>query len=784
VIILGGGYMDELTEPGGALVDPLPAFANASGSRPRSDSAVSTRVPIVDFMSLCDWDHPLDDVATAGPVSTMASGSAAGEQVDEIAHAVLNSKASLAENAENVSGLHTRSRLARNSPDTGLGLRLFQKQIEKPKANLGGSGPPGVAGYDTLSKDQSVCKGHQSGHSSSSARSGCRSGTSSASTPQPIGFETHELNSQWFDELGRGDGGIDALDELRRAELSRRVLLMNSLLAFVRDDDRLTGRVAALPPIGQALKTAHVAAPESASEILLLPSTGVWMVHSLRRYVVEPADQCVDDVWVDVSHLWALALVMHAKAKLVFEAELPLRNGRLSLPALGLATFDAHDGSSAVIARTEDGVIALTCGSSTVFVDPDNNVDGPDWLCLRRITVASGGVELKVWLDDIDPFRNFGDPVMPERLSGEEVQHWNNVLQDAMDILVAGMLDTARLVAHGMVALTPIASGSEWIWTTRSGSTGDAFASAVITRPENGLAMAEALVHEFQHNKFSAILHVVPLCHDDDRQVLHAPWRDDPRPVEGFLHGIYAFAGIAKFWGSLRPSDNEHERRFARYQFALWRRQLTNALSTLEGEELLTPEGRRFFTCMTEAVAEWPSAVDGDLEHLVELLVRNKQSNWRIRHHQPDVRVVTQLCEMRRTGFDGRLKLPAPVVIPLDSPWNHDRIRGLRDHYVFGECDDFIRRTLCPGDVALIDRDFALARERFLAEIFEHPGCVESWSGLGLALYGLGDRATADVLYEMPEMALAVYRQIRSSNTAPEVIPLLQWMSTVLAVTK
>jgi len=56
--------------------------------------------------------------------------------------------------------------------------------------------------------------------------------------------------------------------------------------------------------------------------------------------------------------------------------------------------------------------------------------------------------------------------------------------------------------------------------------------------PPDPAQMAETLVHEFHHIKLGGLTHLVRLTDDDQTASHYAPWRDDPRPLGGFLQGI------------------------------------------------------------------------------------------------------------------------------------------------------------------------------------------------------------------------------------------------------
>ena len=69
-----------------------------------------------------------------------------------------------------------------------------------------------------------------------------------------------------------------------------------------------------------------------------------------------------------------------------------------------------------------------------------------------------------------------------------------------------------------------------------------------VTAVPDDATLAVLLVHEVQHLKLSAVLDVCDLFDRDDTRTLGVPWRDDPRPVEGVLHGVYAHLAVADVW--------------------------------------------------------------------------------------------------------------------------------------------------------------------------------------------------------------------------------------------
>jgi HEXXH motif-containing protein len=70
--------------------------------------------------------------------------------------------------------------------------------------------------------------------------------------------------------------------------------------------------------------------------------------------------------------------------------------------------------------------------------------------------------------------------------------------------------------------------------------------------------VVEAIVHEVAHLRLNHAAQASPLTADRRTPVCYSPWRDDPRPSEGLLHGTYAFTLVQAFWRlalEARPKD-------------------------------------------------------------------------------------------------------------------------------------------------------------------------------------------------------------------------------------
>jgi HEXXH motif-containing protein len=66
----------------------------------------------------------------------------------------------------------------------------------------------------------------------------------------------------------------------------------------------------------------------------------------------------------------------------------------------------------------------------------------------------------------------------------------------------------------------------------------------------SGLRLAENVLHEAMHLQLTELEARVPLVADSVGK-LHSPWKQEPRQLQGILHGLYVSACISAFFGNL-----------------------------------------------------------------------------------------------------------------------------------------------------------------------------------------------------------------------------------------
>ncbi|WP_031085545.1 aKG-HExxH-type peptide beta-hydroxylase [Streptomyces sp. NRRL WC-3549] len=422
-----------------------------------------------------------------------------------------------------------------------------------------------------------------------------------------------------FDEIAAGGGSPEAVAFLVRGERTRRLVLLRALL------DRLDADPALLGPLDAtaawtALEEAATRAPGPVDDLLLSPQVGSWLAHTLRRLHGTASGP---PLWADAGQLAAVAATAAVHAGTETTLLLPARGASVSLPALGMVRLPGpdEDGFHAVPIEVRAGRITVHGPHGPgVSVRPLDAPESAHWLPVHRLPTGPG--------------------IAPRRLGPDELHAWQDLFADAVALL-------RRDADAGPGGLRPeeISRIVPWQPTDResglpvpssglSASTGDAFASMVIARPPDPVALAETLVHEFQHSKLGALLHLFPLIEDDERAELHyAPWRADPRHLPGLLHGAYAFVGVTGFWRARARDTDAGPRDRAAFLFALRRLQTRMVLRTLATRARLTVAGQRLVARLTGTVDGWlrepvePAALAraraAAVSHRVEWRLRN-----------------------------------------------------------------------------------------------------------------------------------------------------------------
>lgn len=448
-------------------------------------------------------------------------------------------------------------------------------------------------------------------------------------TALPHAVSTHSLRQDEFDALGAGYGSADTVVRLGEAQQS----LRRSLLARVAET--APSKNAVFARAWDLLATLDETHPAEVSAVLAHPYVRVWAVQCLSAPESDPdesnptseSDAASDSDTASESdtasphfaHLGAIAASAALRAGVGAELALPVFGCAVHLPGLGALALDSDVDAAAAEIR-EDGSMTVRTSDSVHEVlahEPQPAAasaehTNPLWHPLRTLTAEA----LTVALDDTDPYRGcHGDPA--DRLADDEFQRWNAEFRAALAFIDAHLPAYAPGLRAGLTTIMPMVRRGDG--THRSAAARHAFGAIGAARPGDPAILALLLVHEFQHVKLGAILDLFDLYDTNDTEARHyAPWRPDPRPLEGLLQGTYAHIAVSEFWRVRRLSPGATAADEA--QFARWRLHTHEAVDELLASGSLTPLGERFVRAMGETAAAWLAEPVGaealDVAHL------------------------------------------------------------------------------------------------------------------------------------------------------------------------
>ncbi|AIG79292.1 Hypothetical protein AJAP_32390 [Amycolatopsis japonica] len=593
--------------------------------------------------------------------------------------------------------------------------------------------------------------------------------------------EFHRLSWRDFDALARLDGDEDMARRLRRAERSRRKLLIHALLTEAAKTPDHSGPLPPLDSAWELLARAEARVPRSVNRMLTNPYTGSWAGYTTR--LLRNGIDGVGPLWMHLGHAHAIAAAAAIRAELDFETVIPAWHGDAMLPSLGMARFPVTETFSSALVRGANGRYSVSNADTTIQLPDAPDSDAPGWWGIRRVRSRVGAHRFSLWLDDLDPYRGLYEPLPPERIPGKDLADWQRLIDEACRLVATHLPGLARIMPVGLASLVP---KPQVLFRNPSASTGEAFGSAVVGLPTDGASLAETLIHEFQHIVLGGLLHLVELYEPDPRERIYVAWRDDPRPLSGAFQGVYAFFGVTAFWRALARAGTSPRR--SAFEFAYWREQTWHTLQVLRADSTLTDAGRRFLDAIAERLGPWQAEpVSTEASELATAARHDHLAGWRARHLRPDPSVVAELAA---AWLSGRPKPPAsldatslpPTPVP-DGGWSPARTDLIRLTLGATRSPDG-RPPTVPGataaDIAYTAGDHLEAVEGYRRELAADPDRPNSLAGLGLALSARGLHPAARALLHCPELVRAVHRPLRSGPRPPTVEEIASWIGQLV----
>jgi uncharacterized protein len=395
----------------------------------------------------------------------------------------------------------------------------------------------------------------------------------SAAVPSAAPPAAHALPEGAFDALAAGPGDSRAMASLAEARWSVTRALVAAVASSLDGTGGDLGRAAAEGWV--LLADLDAERPEAVREVLTYPYVQEWATRCLR-----PAQSA--DVALDRAHLAGLAAAAALRAGIEVELVLPVRDGFIYLPGIGALAMAAGAGSTSAVRLSPSGL--------------SSRHSSRGWHTVRR--VSAGGMAVTV--EDIDPFRDCQAWAPTRRLPEGAWRAWRLGLAAAARQLATELPAYASVIGAGLRSVVPMRSGTAG--HRESGTARQAFGAVAMALPEDAGTLSALLVHEMQHLKLTALGDLFDLFDRTDSRRFRVPWRPDPRPVEGLLHGTYAHLAVAELWRAraLQQPGGQAQRHFCMYRSAV-----EGAIEVLLTAGSLLPDGHRFVKGMQMTAETW-----------------------------------------------------------------------------------------------------------------------------------------------------------------------------------
>jgi HEXXH motif-containing protein len=533
------------------------------------------------------------------------------------------------------------------------------------------------------------------------------------------------LSDDQIDELAVRRPAPGTLELLGQGQVALRNLLLRAVL------DESAGQA---PEAADLLARAHKTVPHRVAEVIYRPLATASATRAIRELAAGGSA---------AAYLSGTAAAAAIRAGVRFALDVPSPGGRLFLPAVGLA-HDLHCETATV--RGDGSGFTVGCPHPRVAGAP-----GPHWRPRRSIMVDDGS-SWSIGLDDQDPDRDCLDRHPAPSLAPGPAEALRGVLRGGWQLMSAEHPRYARIARALLRSVVPLADRDD----PASSSSRLAVGCVALTPAVPPATASLLIMHETQHNVLDAMLDLIDLVDRESRELHHAPWRLDPRPVRSLLQGAYAHAAVTDYWWirwqrSRLAADG--------FEFARWREATTAATATLRRSAELTPAGRRFVDGMWQATAEWRQA---DLPRSLSVAACEAGAadavRWRARNRRPDPALIRALHDAFRQGLECPA-LPVSDVLAADaSPARPTRVADVIRGRVIGDPPP------AAGDGGPDD---------YRRRVGDDPSDDDAWAGL--AHHADGPAAAA--LTERPELVRALLLACRDDGhetPAPEDIA--EWL--------
>jgi HEXXH motif-containing protein len=545
---------------------------------------------------------------------------------------------------------------------------------------------------------------------------------------------THSLTADSFLDLAIGEGDGTVIKTLGAAQHSKHLMQLVDLYLTVAKSEPSSRAAEAFLAGFRLLDAARAADPSAVARLLSLPYIGSW-AHLSRAALAEGST-------ADLGYLAAVAVAAATPLGVPFEIDVPVRRGGVSLPGLGTLWVGdqgewirlSSDGNRLMAGtHVEVACSALVRDDGAAKTSTDDAA--PRWRGTPVIRAVANGLVWEVLIEHTDAHLDRYSQPMLTTLTKADLADWRRLIQSAWELLVRYHPWAAEPIAEGVTVIVPLAGGTD----PHSAASPTAFGAIATSPPLSPVSLAETLIHEFQHVKLSALTDMMPLVNACD-QSGYAPWRPDPRPMSGLLQGVYAFAGIARFWDVQRGVEADPDDIFrASVLYERWRSTIEPVCVTLLDAGALTQLGVDFVTALREREQRPRSEpVLAEASEMAAEIALDNWLTWQLRHVALDPGEVAGVTRAFLDGGQIGVALPEARVErdirKVDSlgrsKWLSMRLQDPQRYNRRSAADT---AGLAAADALLIRGDASAAVAAYREGLIAQPDPA-GWIGLALAI--------------------------------------------------
>ena len=224
----------------------------------------------------------------------------------------------------------------------------------------------------------------------------------------------------------------------------------------------------------------------------------------------------------------------------------PSARAQLVVPAWA-STVRLRNGGGDVLG---DGMVS----SSFAFGSVDT-AERSDGISLRAFVPIAEGIDLA--LADNNPLAGLGfhpeRPGNPVSLGDRALQAWTTPLRESLGLVTRFLPGIGEEMRALLQVIVPVGTDEERHFSC---SYENAPGAVYLSLHPNVMAMTEALLHEFQHNKLHAIRRIDPLIVGGNVPSFHSPVRPDARPLVGVLEAVHAFHAVAALYEAMTAAGH------------------------------------------------------------------------------------------------------------------------------------------------------------------------------------------------------------------------------------